>query len=187
VVFHKGEHPWLLVVDDIQKDDRERLYEWLMQTGMNTEMISMSGNDIILADATTKRSSEGKPEPSKGDRQLLVRILDLGDPADPHLFTSRPSCRLETFERKDTLLPTAVEGALTGSRSFGLDKRLVLASRSVSPDFKILLYPHRQGEALPTTAWNDDRSEWTIEIGGERSRLGFSRTETGLTLISLLP
>lgn len=187
VVFHQGKSPWLLVVDDIQKDDRERLYEWLMQTGMNTEMVSMSGNDIILADATTKRNAEGKPEPSKGDRQLLVRILDLGDPADPHHFTSRPSCRLETFERKDTLLPTAVEGALTGARSFGLDKRLVLASRSAAPDFKIMLYPHRHGEALPTTVWNDDRSEWTIEIGGERTRIGFSRTENGLTVISHLP
>ncbi|MCU0750967.1 MAG: hypothetical protein MUF13_15615, partial [Akkermansiaceae bacterium] len=187
VVFHKGKHPWLLVVDDIQKDGQERLYEWLMQTGMDTEMVSMSGNDIILADATTKRNAEGELEPAPGDRQLLVRILHLEDPADPHHFTSRPSCRLETFERKDTLLPTAAEGALTGSRSFGLDKRLVLASRSVAPNFRILLFPHRHGEALPTTVWNGDRSECIIETAGERSRLKFTTNGNGLTVISHLP
>ena len=187
VVFHKGKHPWLLVVDDIQKDGQERLYEWLMQTGMDTEMVSMSGNDIILADATTKRNAEGELEPAPGDRQLLVRILHLEDPADPHHFTSRPSCRLESFERKDTLLPAAAEGALTGSRSFGLDKRLVLASRSVAPNFRILLFPHRHGEALPTTVWNGDRSECIIETAGERSRLKFTTNENGLTVISHLP
>jgi hypothetical protein len=184
VVFNRGEHPWLLVVDDIQKDDKERLYEWLMQTGMNTEMISMSGNDIILGDATVARNAAGELKPAKGERLLLVRILELGNPADPHLYTSRPSCRLETFERKDTLLPEAAEGALSGSRTFGLDKRLVVASRSVAPDFKILLFPHRHGDALPVTAWDESRSELSIETGGEKSTLGLSESAAGRTVIS---
>jgi hypothetical protein len=184
VVFQRGEHPWLLVVDDIQKDEKERLYEWLMQTGMNTEMMSMAGNDIILGDASVARSAAGEPKPAKGDRQLLVRLLELGNPADPHLYTSRPSCRLETFERKDTLLPEAATGALSGSRTFGLDKRLVLASRSVAPDFKILLFPHRHGDALPTTSWNETRSELVIEIKGEKTTLGLEKSEAGRTVIS---
>ncbi len=184
VVFQRGEHPWLLVVDDIQKDDKERLYEWLMQTGMNTEMISMSGNDIILGDATVAKNADGEPKPAKGQRQLLVRMLQLGNPADPHLYTSRPSSRLETFERKDTLLPEATEGALSGSRTFGLDKRLVLASRSVSPDFKILLFPHRHGDPLPVTTWNEARTKLGIEAGGEKRTLTFTKNDAGRTLIS---
>jgi hypothetical protein len=184
VVFQRGGHPWLLVVDDIQKDGKERLYEWLMQTGMNTEMISMSGSDIILGDATVARSADGEPKPTKGERQLLVRMLDLGSPADPHLYTTKPSCRLETFERKDTLVPEASQGALSGSRTFGLDMRLVLASRSVSPDFKILLFPHRHGDKLPVTTWNQTRSELIIEAGGEARTLSFTKNKAGRTLIS---
>jgi hypothetical protein len=184
VVFQRGEHPWLLVVDDIQKDEKERLYEWLMQTGMNTEIVSMSGNDIILGDATVAKSVDGKPHPAKGERQLLVRMLDLANPADPHLYTSRPSSRLETFERKDTLVPEAAEGALSGSRTFGTDKRLVLASRSVAPDFKILLFPHRQGEMLPVTTWNEARSELSIEASGRKWTLTLMKNNAGRTLIS---
>jgi hypothetical protein len=168
VAFQGGEHPYLLVVDDIQKDERERLYEWLMQTGMDTEIASLEGNDIVLCDATVKRDENGAVHPAKGDRELLVRVLNMNDPARPHDYQSRPSFRLETFDRKDTLAPEAVKGALSGSRSFGLDKRLVIASRSVAPDYRILLFPLRAGEPLPATTWNADRTQLTIEAGSQR-------------------
>jgi hypothetical protein len=184
VAFQRGEHPWLLVVDDIQKDAKERLYEWLMQTGMNTEMVSMTGNDIILCDATAKRKATGELAPAKGERQLLVRILDLKTPADPHLYTTKPSCRLETYERKDTLEPEARAGTLSGARSFGLDKRLVIASRSVAPDFKILLFPHRCGDGLPVTTWNDAHTELMIDVGGAKRTLVLEKDSSGRTLIA---
>lgn len=184
IVFHRGASPWLLVVDDIQKDEKERLYEWLMQTGMNTEMISSTGNDIILGDASLPRNSKGEPKPNKGDRLLLVRVLDLKNPADPHLFTTKPSWRLETFERRDTLVPEAPEGALSGSRTFGMDKRLVVASRAVAPDFKILLFPHRHGEALPSTRWEVSRSSLVIETFESQTTLLFSSSGDGRSLIS---
>ncbi len=185
VAFERGKNPWLLVVDDIQKDDSERLYEWLMQTGMNTEIASISGNDIILCDATASRNEAGIVMPEKGARQLLVRILDMKDPARPIDYQGRPSVRLETFERKDTLLPESA--GLSGSRSFGLDKRLVIASRSKAPDFKILLYPFRKGEELPKTVWNADRTELTIETGAARQTLSVKTSPEGRTLIGAEP
>jgi hypothetical protein len=96
---------------------------------------------------------------------LLVRILSMNDPAEAHAYQSRPSVRLETFERKDTLAPEMVTGALSGARSFGLDKRLVIASRSVAPRFRILLYPLRAGDPLPATTWNADKTQITIQAG----------------------
>jgi hypothetical protein len=160
IVFNRGANPYLLVIDDIRKDNQEHLYEWLMQTGLDTEIFSYEGNDIILCDATLHRDSEGKPQPQKGDRLLLVRILSLADPQEHLDYTTRPSCRLETFERKDTLAPDAP--GLSGSRSFGLDKRLVIASRSVEPKFRILLYPFRHGEELPKTQWLKEESILSI-------------------------
>jgi hypothetical protein len=184
VVFNKGTNPWLLVSDDIQKDGKERLYEWLMQTGMDTDVVSISGNDIILCDANVKRKVSGEPDPAKGDRQLLVRLLDLKNPADPHLYTTKPSYRLETFERKDTLEPEAQAGALSGSRSYGIDKRLVIGSRSVAPDFKILLFPHRHGDELPVTKWNADHTELMIQTAAGKNELRFTHSDAGLPIIS---
>jgi hypothetical protein len=185
VVFNGGEHPWLLVVDDIQKDDTERLYEWLMQTGMNTEIASIKDNDIILCDATVKRDESGIVKPSKGDRELLVRVLNMNDPAKPHNYQNRPSFRLETFERKDTLSPESVKGALSGSRSFGMDKRLVIASRSTAPDFRILLYPIREGDPLPVTSWNDDRTRLTIGSGSQKDTFSLVKNPEGRAEITV--
>jgi hypothetical protein len=153
-----------------------------MQTGFNTETISIAGNDIILGDATVRRNAQGMPAPVKGDRQLLVRVLDLKDPADPHLYPTKPSFRLESFERKDTLVPVNKTGALSGARSFGMDKRLVIASRSVAPNFKILLFPHRHGDPLPVTTWSKDFTKLSIEIAGKCQTLVF-QNDAGRMLI----
>ncbi|MBC8009837.1 MAG: hypothetical protein H7067_07050, partial [Burkholderiales bacterium] len=176
LAFSTGAEPWVLVVDDIQKDDRERLYEWLMQTGPDTELVSAAGTDLVLGDASLPRDAEGRHRPKKGDRLLLVRVLHQAEPARPLDYPSRPSARLESFERRDTLVP--------GGRSFGLDKRLVVAARAVAPDFKILLYPHRHGDPLPTTTWSEDRSRLTVSTPSGQTTLALSRDPSGRTLLS---
>ncbi len=183
VAFQRGDAPFLLIVDDIQKDKAEHLYEWLMQTGLDTEILSIKGNDIILCDGSVPRDSEGLPKPAKGDRLLLVRILDMKDPALARDYQSRPSVRLETFERKDTLQPESA--GLSGSRSYGLDKRLVIASRSVAPDFKILLVPMRLGDPLPGTSWSDDGGVLSVEVGGINTKLELRKGADGRTLVNL--
>ena len=162
VAFVRSPHPYLLVVDDIQKDAQERLYEWLMQTGMNTALARQAGNDLILCDATVPLDENGVPRPRRGDRELLVRVLNCGLPARPEAYQTRPSFRLETFERRDTLVPEAPATVLAGARTFGLDKRLVISSRAVAPDFRILLWPLREGEALPETQWNRAHTQLTL-------------------------
>lgn len=184
VVLERGQTPYMLVIDDIEKDQHEHLYEWLMQTGPNTDLVSMTGNDIILCDATVPRDENGRPKPEKGDRLLLVRVLEMNEPTLARDYSSRPSFRLESFERKDTLVPEQSKGFLSGARSFGTDKRLVIASRSVAPDFKILLYPHRAGDPLPVTTWNLDKTVLTIEFGGKKDVFTLQRIADGRTLIS---
>jgi hypothetical protein len=185
IAFVREGHPYLLVVDDIQKDEKERLYEWLMQTGMDTALAKIEGNDIVLCDATVPNDGDGFAQPPKGSRELLVRVLEMSDPARPHDYQSRPSFRLETFERKDTLSPEAVKGALAGSRSFGLDRRLVVASRSAVPQFKILLFPLHAGDALPQTTWNSDHTQLTIQAPGQSDTVSFAAGNDGRTRIKL--
>jgi hypothetical protein len=184
----RGEHPYAVVIDDIQKDSGknpgEHLYEWVMQTGENTDVVSVKDNDIILCDASVNRDGNGQPKPKKGDRLLLVRVLNANVPAKPQDYTTKPSFRLETFERKDTITPDG-KGGLSGSRSFGMDKRLVIASRSVAPDFRILLYPMRQGDAVPETAWNEQGDAVTLKAGGQNDQISLKHGKEGRTTVSI--
>ena len=177
-----GEHPYTILIDDIQKDSgktpAEHLYEWLMQTGENTDIVSIKDNDLILCDASVSRDENGQPKPKKGDRLLLVRVLNANVPAKAKDYTTKPSFRLETFERKDTITPDA-KGGLSGSRSFGLDKRLVIASRAVAPEFRILLYPMRQGDPLPETAWNEKGDELTLKTVNSTDLFGIKTSADG--------
>lgn len=185
VAFVRSPQPYLLVVDDIQKDAQERLYEWLMQAGMNTALARQAGNDLILCDATVPLDENGVPHPRRGDRELLVRVLNCGVPARPEAYQARPSFRLETFERRDTLVPEAPATVLAGARSFGLDKRLVISSRAVAPNFRILLWPLREGEALPETQWNEAHTQLTVLAAGIRDTIYLDTLASGRTQLRM--
>lgn len=58
----RGKFPYLLVIDDIQKDDASHLYEWYMPLESDISLESYAGSDIILRDA--------------GNKRLLVRVLE---------------------------------------------------------------------------------------------------------------
>ena len=103
----------------------------------------------------------------------------MNEPAKFRDYQSRPSVRLETFERKDTLVLEMKEGALSGARSFGLDKRLVIANRSAAPDFVILLFPLRHEDVLPVTTWNADKTKLTIETGGKKKVFNLTTSDNG--------
>jgi hypothetical protein len=177
IAFVKSQSPYLVVIDDIQKDKQQRNYEWLMMPGINTELISAKGDDIVLGDATVKRDADGLVKPQPGDRQLLVRVLDSSMPAPKDLH-ARALPRLETFERRDT--------NYADGRSFAVDKRLVIPSLAVAPQFKVLLFPYRQGQPTPKTTWNPERTQVTVQVGdAPADTLRFSPGADGRTRVTL--
>ena len=163
VLLSKGKHPYVLIADDIRKDDAEHLYEWRMNMPADIRTVSINGADILLGDITT---ALGKPElknafqgttglvPAKGDRLLLLRTLDIAIPEQP---TIQPVPTVGMIEYKKT----DDSHQFTG-RSMGMGTQVVIGSRSAEPDFLMLLYPHRQGDELPTTSWNKDKTRLTI-------------------------
>jgi hypothetical protein len=66
-----------------------------------------------------------------------------------------------------------------------LAKRLVLPSRSVSPNFKVLLFPYLQGEEAPKTSWNSDRTVLTVLWKDQRDIFTFSKATDGHTITRL--
>jgi hypothetical protein len=163
VHFSRGKHPYVLVVDDIRKDAAEHLYEWRMNMPPDISAVSIKGPDILLGDLTTKRGKvdlayafQGQTElaPVKGDRLLLVRTLDI---AVPDLPTLQPIPMIAAIEYKKT----DDSHQFTG-RSLGMGTQVVIGSRTVEPKFVVLLYPHRQGDEIPETKWNEDKSRLTL-------------------------
>lgn len=167
ILFRKGAHPWLIVADDIQKDGEERLYEWLMQTGNEIEMESIDRGRIVLANRNAAR---------KGRRRLLLQVLAMNEPAGFEDYTARPSIRFESFERRDTLEPLSSPMALAGSRSFGMDRRLVIGSRSAAPDFRILLFPLAEGTPAPTVEWQVPGKRLIVASNATRDLVTFAQT-----------
>ncbi|MGA1531368.1 MAG: LamG-like jellyroll fold domain-containing protein, partial [Kiritimatiellia bacterium] len=57
--------------------------------------------------------------------------------------------------------------------------RVSVPAYSDDPQFRILIYPHRQGDPLPDTAWNEDRSKLKVAIGDQVDHYTFSTTDGG--------
>ena len=159
----RGEHPYILIVDDIQKNNEENLYDWIMMLEKDVKAISMNGNTIILGKDSSQlqKNDFGSVTESrklkKGDPLLMIKVLECEEPGLVN-YTSQPPIRIETFEKAETN-----QGR---GRSYGLDQRLVISSRSVSPNFKILLIPYRNGDKEPEVNFIDGKAsiKWNNQL-----------------------
>jgi hypothetical protein len=61
----------------------------------------------------------------------------------------------------------------------------VIPSRSVAPDFKVLLFPYRNKKNIPGTEWNKDRTQVTITVGDQEDVVDFTMTESGRTTLRI--
>jgi len=162
----RGKHPYAMIVDDIRKDDQPHLYMWQMQVPDDLTLARRSSGkadkgqvvDLILAD------DQG--------RRLLVRVLAAGAEPSEALLTQAES-KLETYEKKER-------------RRTSKHKRIVLPLRAVTGAYKVLLYPFREGQELPKTAWNAGRTRLTVEWPGRRDELRFDAGSDGRTRVALM-
>ena len=212
----KGKQDYVLIIDDIKKDNNERLYEWLMPMPLDVEVVSikqlvdvkqesgalnigfntftnkgLAGDyDILLGDKRMKRNmqkvdttgtelmSAGRFLPKKGDPQLLVRILNHTAAPRPNL---EPNPRLEVIEKLKT-----EDMHQFYLRTMDIGKRLVIPSRSTQPKFKVLLFPHLNGQELPKTKWNEDRTMLTVTFKDQEDVFYFTESNEGRTNVKLI-
>ena len=167
----RGKRSYALIADDIRKDDQTRFYQWTMQVPADIEVIRTGERWMILgakeipADKNVKGS---KPQADK--RRLLVQIVDIN-----------------TTSKRDGLAIT-LETSTLGNNAFekgNLRKRLVIPARTEEPRFKILLYPHLEGDPLPDVLWNSDRSACELVFTDQTDRWSFAAAEQGRTALSM--
>ncbi|WOO39924.1 hypothetical protein [Rubellicoccus peritrichatus] len=172
----RGANPYVLIIDDIKKDNKQHEYKWLMQAAQDLEIIGFGFSndsditDIYLAGNEAPRNSNGLLSPRKGDPVLLVRILECNNDMSKRRYT--PIGRIEQYMSN-----------IRWPKASG--KRLVIPSYSVSPDFKIMLYPHRHGDELPETKWNHNKDQLDIVWENQSDTIRFQEDEAGRTHLQL--
>ncbi len=133
-----------MIIDDIKKDDQSHTYDWLMQVPDDLEVKSNQDGKIVL----------GSADP-KDNRRLLVQMVSVN---------GQGQWQLETYEVQRS--PITADNT-----DFGKGKRLKYEFVGTEPEFKVLLYPFRDGDALPDAGlaadtlhvnWPDQKDRYTL-------------------------
>jgi len=156
----RGRHPYVLVVDDYRKDDQAHWYEWLMQVPDDVALLRAGRYGDRMVDLLL-----GEPEYRR--QLLLVRVLEAGD------GTGFPDClaggaKVEEYSVK-------VRGRSVSSQ------RVVLPVHAVEGRYRVLLYPHREGDPLPETVLRE--GELSIAVDGQEDVVSFVPGDDGRTRV----
>jgi len=200
----KGKHIYALLIDDLKKDNQERLYEWNMPMPMDVELVSIkqlaevemqtsalalgfntiSGlrkageYDILLGDKRMRRDMRDVDNTGGGE-QLAGRFLP--KTGDPQLLVRvldkalAARPNLEPNPRLEVLENIKTEDMHQFYlRTMGPIKRLVIPSRSNAASFKVFLFPYLHGEEQPVTEWSNDRTQLTVSWSDQKDVFFFT-------------
>ncbi len=173
IALVRGSRPYALVVDDLQLDERSRRFVWGMTLAPDVEWLGarVLSAEPGLASADVLLRESDKPDlrnaiPSEKNRRLLVRVLSASHLAGPPTSLEKVSVR--NSPQPDLVL-----------------NRLHLASESADPSFKILLFPHVEGDPLPQTSWNAARATVTVRWPDQTDHLSFVAGPDGRTRVQI--
>ena len=174
VQIAKGKYPYVLVIDDAKKDNQTHNFDWNISVPIDAELVeavtpeivfqntdpsALRMDDIILAKGGTARDLKtGKIQLKKGDPLCLIRVL---------WRNSEYGFPVPKFEKFQGYCLVTVP------------------ARSVSPEFKILVYPYQYGDPLPISTWNSDRTSLTVTIKDQKDVYNFATTNGGRTVLSM--
>ncbi|MFP5039917.1 hypothetical protein [Parasediminibacterium sp. JCM 36343] len=173
--------PYALVVDDIAKDETAHHYDWILTLEHDIQIVSvnklnnkemdilLTGNDPEQLAGFGKDTMQGIME--KGAKipeklpMLLVRVLNADNAGQP------------VIEEWRSNTPKSVNSPV---------RKLVIHADAVSPAYKVLLYPYRNGDELPKTSWDKSHTKLTVKwANGETQIIGFAENESGRTVLDI--
>ena len=186
----RGKRPYVLCVDDIDKDGTPRNYRWFMNNasgfypGGDRRFVGPDGNGVysslaIEPGATATQAVLYHAPIDAGNKPGLPRLLvrELGLPE----AKGQPALVLESKPpgkegESDTNFPYGVDNNTHRSTTIPTNRLLIDRNQVVTPGYVVLLFPFRTGESAPRTVWNKERTELTIDAGGgQADRIAFDR------------
>ena len=165
----RGRHPFGIVVDDLKKDDKERLYQWTAMLGERiwwADLPEMQENQIALTRRPIPKPGATEPEedkfgitPGPFEPVLLVTVIEPGGSGDAEI----PLMQVQR-------LPAPADA---GGEVKHYD-RLTISARASAPSFRILLLPVLSADVLKGVRRKGDDVivEWVDETDTVRFRTG---------------
>lgn len=177
----RGPAPYALVIDDIRVDDQIHRYDWSLALERDIQIVSADQRadgtmDIVLtgSDPDQKSPPPKDPLPSTvapgtsiptGQPMLLVKVLN------------------RTVDKsKAATAPVIVElPNLADAKKYGKIRRLVIASESAAPDFKVFLHAYHYGQTVPRVICDRVKSTAIVTAGTVVDTIRFAPAASGKT------
>ena len=175
----RGTHPYVLVIDDMNKDNSAHNYRWSMNSS-----VDFGGSGGVFLDAkgnSAYASLQIQPGASATDAILYHTIDAANTTGLPRLLVrdvSEQSTAIQPAIRIDDR-PIPASGATAATNlTYGVDNnshvftyfpsRRLFIDRDdvVEPKYKILMFPFGVGDTLPVTSWNNASSTLTVTVDG---------------------
>ncbi len=155
----RTDRPYLIIADDLQKDNDIHNYKWVLQTASD---LTIESTDVNIAEIDY-RCDVIMAEPN-GNRKMLVRVLN--------------------NEGYDGGAPAYLDTFLDNTNGNYDITRLIVEADVITPNFKVMLYPFTEGDPLPVTNWNVERDELIVSLDNNDSVFNFEEIN-GQTHISM--
>lgn len=160
----KGNNPFMLILDDVKLDDQVHDFRFNLNLNPDLVIVSQPMEDEMVfgrSDMENQNNGVGRELNWKIPRKeplLLVKVLNRNTDSEyPH----------PGYEMMD-------------NRAM-----VTIPARTVSPSFKTLIYPYRNGEPTPGISWNEDKSRLKISIGDDLYEYVFGTADRGRTVYTM--
>lgn len=158
----RGENPYILVIDDIKKDNKEREYEWGMTLAKDVILQKSKYNlngENYKAEALL---SEKDVTPDKS-RKLICRLLRGEGIKESGIKIS--SIVSKNPPQADKIIP-----------------KLTFTTKTNEPKFVLLMTPGGKGRVEPKTIWNKDYTELKIQWENQEDVIQLKENTNGRSI-----
>ena len=185
----RGIHPYVLVIDDMNKDGKAHDYRWSMNNSIGFG--GYSGVFLNTKGSTVYASLEIEPGATSSNAILYHTVDAANTTGLPRLLVRDVSEQPATTQPTITIddRPVPANGATSETNlTYGVDnnshvftyfpsRRLFIDRNDVvEPKYKILMVPYSVGDPLPTTSWNSTFTSLTVTIGSQVDTITFDDT-----------
>jgi hypothetical protein len=188
----RGENPYALIIDDIQKDDAQHTYDWQMQLPSSVRLADVSLKEkspiaavlvkIPARDAFTKTTVELETLPV-GTPALMVVSLNQGfREKDFSLGGGLPN-----FVDTDVLPYRLEQLPITGLKagSVSIKNRLIITQNSKKAEYRVLLIPFYAGISMPEVSWDEATQTAEVKWKNQTDKLSFTTNEANRTVVKV--
>jgi len=186
-----GTYPYVLVIDDINRNGSPQNYRWVMNNSIG---FGSSSNLFLDATGKTSYASLEIQTGATATDATLYHSLDSGTAAGlPRLLvrdvTGQSTTGQPAIFIDDRPIPSG-GGTPQTNLTYGLDnnshlftyfpsRRLMIERDAVvEPKYKVLLFPFLTGGLAPFTAWNATTSTLTVTVGTQVDTITFDETNS---------